>query len=79
MRFGQMLDELPDAELIEELAQRVACRLLGICDYCANSATPTCRFPDRHLLAANKDPGELLRKAFPGCENSLYSKHFFNE
>lgn len=49
MSYPRDLDEHRDAELIEEICRRIMKQEHGLCTYCDRpSATPPCKFPDRH-------------------------------
>jgi hypothetical protein len=52
MSYPRDLDEIPDSDLIAELATRIQKREEGICDYCNRSGDGSpCRFPLRHAMA----------------------------
>jgi len=57
MSYPRDLDEITEAELLGELERRRDLRSQGRCDYCGVvHAGPTCRFPERHAVAAVTPP-----------------------
>jgi hypothetical protein len=51
------LDEISTKRLREELKHRHKLRREGKCDYCGRDpSTPSCKFPERHILKKTKEP-----------------------
>lgn len=51
MSYPRDLDEIPTAELEQELLRRRVSQGNNLCDYCGRPPNePACRFPDRHEL-----------------------------
>jgi hypothetical protein len=49
MSYPRDLDEIPTAELEQELETRRQLQMQGRCDYCGRLPTePPCKFPQRH-------------------------------
>ena len=65
MSYPRDLDEIPEAELRDELANRARNRADGLCDYCCRPpASPPCRFPERHAMAAKPADTNALPDGF---------------
>jgi hypothetical protein len=51
------LDEMSTPRLLNELAHRRKLRNAGKCDYCGRDpGTPSCKFPERHVVKPAKEP-----------------------
>lgn len=53
MGYPRTLDEIPERELLLEIAKRIRLRSEGKCDYCEQGVDrPPCKFPERHRQPA---------------------------
>lgn len=51
MSYPRDLDEVPQNELLQELARRQIMRDQDLCDYCGRYGGEPCRFAERHRRA----------------------------